>query len=61
MPDVKINISISEQLKKRLENDKEFCKRLDGIANGQCVLFIKHCKINLDRCTGDNTWEEAKN
>ena len=60
MSDVKINESVSEQLKKRLENDKEFCKKLDGIANGQIMIFIKHCKINFAKYLEDEVWEEGR-
>jgi hypothetical protein len=55
------NVSISEQLKRRLENDEEFCKKLDGIANGQVTIFIKHCKINFSKYLEDEVWGgEAK-
>lgn len=61
MSNVKINESVSEQLKKRLERDEEFCKKLDGIANGQITIFIKHCKINFVKYLEDEVWEEIKN
>ncbi len=34
---------------------------LDRIANGQVILFIKHCKVNLVRCIEDKIFEDVKN
>lgn len=53
------NASISEQLKEKLKSER-FCKKLDSIANGQIIIFIKHCKINLMRYQEDIVWEEVK-
>ncbi|MCX6383153.1 MAG: hypothetical protein NTV16_01500 [Actinobacteria bacterium] len=60
MSNVRINESVSEQLKKKLEDEK-FCKKLNSIANGQIIIFIKHCKINLTRYMEDEVWEEMRN
>lgn len=60
MSNVKINESVSEQLKKKLESEG-FRRKLDDISNGQIIIFIKHCKINLTRSMEDEVWEEVRN
>jgi len=40
-----------------MEESNKFKKKLDKITNGQIILFIKHCKINMVRITNDEGFD----
>ena len=49
--------SISEQVKLKIETSKDFREKLDRIANGQIILFVKHSRINVVRVLEDEMFE----
>ena len=53
--------SIVQQLKDRLESSSELRERINRISNGQVILFIKHCKINVVRIVEDEKFDDIEN
>ena len=51
---------VTDQIMEKIKNSKSFRKKINRISNGQIILFIKHCKINLVRCTEDEIFNEIK-
>jgi len=52
--------NVSQQIKEKIEKSDKFRRKLDRIANGQVILFIKHCKINVVRCVEDEMFESLE-
>ena len=53
--------NVSEQIKDKIERSNKFKKKLDKITNGQIILFVKHCKVNLVRTINDEMFEDMRN
>ena len=53
--------NLTEKIKEKIEKSQSFRDKIDRISNGQIVIFIKHCKINLVRCIEDEIFDEIKN
>ena len=52
---------IVQQLKDKIEVSKKLRDRINRISNGQVILFIKHCKINLVRTIEDEKFDDIEN
>ena len=51
---------VAEQIMEKIKNSKSFREKINRISNGQIILFVKHTKINLVRCTEDEIFDEIK-
>ena len=52
---------IIKQLKGKIEASKRLRDRINRISNGQVILFIKHCKINVVRTVEDEKFDDIEN
>ena len=53
--------SITQQLKDKIKASKSLRDRINRISNGQVILFIKHCKINVVRTVEDEKFDDIEN
>jgi len=53
--------SIVQQLKDKIKISKSLRDRINRISNGQVILFIKHCKINVIRTIEDEKFDDIEN
>ena len=51
---------LADQIMEKIKNSKSFREKINRISNGQIVLFVKHCKINMVRCTEDEIFDDIK-
>ena len=52
--------TVAEQILEKIKNSESFREKINQISNGQIILYVKHCKINLVRCTEDEIFNEIK-
>ena len=53
--------SIAQELKEKIESSSDLRDRINSISNGQVILFIKHCKINVVRTVEDEKFDDIEN
>ena len=53
--------SIAQELKDKIERSSDLRDRINRISNGQVILFIKHCKINVVRTIEDEKFDDIEN
>ena len=53
--------SITQELKEKIERSSDLRDKINRISNGQVILFIKHCKINVVRIIEDEKFDDIEN
>ena len=52
--------TVAEQIMEKIKYSEPFREKINQISNGQIILYVKHSKINLVRCTEDEIFNEIK-